>query len=131
MVYLRGLTNAKTGFPVNGQGWTIRVTGKDPKGQWVDQMGVVGNAVRLASLSPDMVRDVKVPVEGNAKADVRDTGLLEVVKKPEAWSPIGGVLSAAGAIFAGSGAVQWALAALMIGGDILGFIYLVKRVRAA
>ncbi|MDH2091834.1 hypothetical protein N5K21_24180 [Rhizobium pusense] len=32
MAYLRSLTNAKTGFPVNGRGWTIRVTGKDPKG---------------------------------------------------------------------------------------------------
>lgn len=30
-----------------------------------------------------------------------------------------------------AGPVQWALAALMIGGGILGFIYLVKQVRAA
>ncbi|NBB07839.1 glycoside hydrolase family 108 protein [Pseudomonas monteilii] len=131
MAYLRSLTNPKTGFPVNGRGWTIRVTGKDPKGQWADQLGVVGNAVRIATLSADMVKDVKVPEEGKAKADVRDTGLIEVIKKPEAWGPLGGFLSAAGAIFAGSGPVQWALAALMIGGGILGFIYLVKRVRAA
>ena len=131
MAYLRSLTNTKTGFPVNGRGWTIRVTGKDPKGQWADQLGVVGNAVRLASLSKDLVKLVNVPEEGNAKADVRDTGIVEVIKKPEAWGPITGFLSAAGAIFAGSGPVQWALAALMIGGGILGFIYLVKRVRAA
>lgn len=131
MAYLRSLTNPQTGFPVNGRGWTIRVTGKDPKGQWKDQLGVVGNAVRLATLSSNMVMAVNMPEEGKAKADVRDTGLIEVIKKPEAWGPITGFLSAAGAIFAGSGPVQWALAALMIGGGILGFIYLVKRVRAA
>ncbi len=32
MRFLRSLTNPSTGFPVNGRGWTIRVTGKDPKG---------------------------------------------------------------------------------------------------
>ncbi len=131
MVYLRSLTNAKTGFPVNGRGWTIRVTGKDPKRQWADQLGVVGNAVRLATLGQSMVKEVKVPEEGQAKADVRDTGIVEVIKKPEAWGPIGVLLSATGAIFAGSGPVQWALAALMLGGGVVGLVYLVKRVRAA
>jgi len=87
--------------------------------------------VRLATLSKDLVKLVNVPEEGNAKADVRDTGIVEVIKKPEAWGPAAGFLSAAGAIFAGSGPVQWALAALMIGAGILGFIYLVKQVRAA
>ena len=48
MVFLRGLTNPKTGFPVNGRGWTIRVTGVDPKGQWASTPGVVGHAVQMA-----------------------------------------------------------------------------------
>lgn len=48
MAFLRSLTNAKTGFPVNGRGWTIRVTGVDPKGQWASQPGVVGHAVQMA-----------------------------------------------------------------------------------
>lgn len=34
MKFLRGLSSRKTGFPVNGRGWTIRVTGIDPKGEW-------------------------------------------------------------------------------------------------
>ncbi|MDH2091833.1 hypothetical protein N5K21_24175 [Rhizobium pusense] len=59
---------------------------------------------------------MKVPEEGKTKADVRDKGLIEVIKKPEALGPLGGFLSAAGAIFAGSGPVQWALAALMMAG---------------
>ena len=48
MAFLRGLTNPKTGFPVNGRGWTIRVTGVDPKGQWASVPGVVGHAVEMA-----------------------------------------------------------------------------------
>lgn len=48
MAFLRSLTNAKTGFPANGRGWTIRVTGVDPKGQWASQPGVVGHAVQMA-----------------------------------------------------------------------------------
>ncbi|MFD2814904.1 glycosyl hydrolase 108 family protein [Paracoccus aerius] len=49
MAYLESLTSKKTGFPVNGRGWTIRVTGKDPKGEWADQPGVVGHALELAT----------------------------------------------------------------------------------
>ena len=48
MVFLRGLTSPATGFPVNGRGWTIRVTGVDPKGQWASTPGVVGHAVQMA-----------------------------------------------------------------------------------
>lgn len=48
MSFLRTLTSPKTGFPVNGRGWTIRVTGIDPKGEWATKPGVVGQAVELA-----------------------------------------------------------------------------------
>ena len=93
---LRSLPNPNTGFPVNGRGWTIRVTGKDPKGQWADQPGVIGNALRLAAdASGRSVETPQTPPEAGAKADSRDTGLDEVLKKPEAWGPLGGLLSAA------------------------------------
>ncbi|WP_234851287.1 lysozyme family protein [Sinorhizobium medicae] len=49
MRFLRPLTDGETGFPVNGRGWTIRVTGKDTKEHWKDQPGVLGNALRLAT----------------------------------------------------------------------------------
>lgn len=128
MRYLRSLTNAKTGFPVNGRGWTIRVTGVDPLGKFKSQPGVIGNALK-------MVNDITplptiAPVESEAKAVVQDTGLAEVLKKPEAWGPLGGFLSAAGAIFAGAGPIQWALAILMIAGGIVGLIYFVQRIRS-
>lgn len=48
MAYLRSLTNPRTGFPVNGRGWTRRVTGVDPKGEWASVPGVVGHAVEMA-----------------------------------------------------------------------------------
>lgn len=132
MRYLRSLTNAKTGFPKNGRGWTIRITGKDPKGQWSDQLGVVGNALRLATdASGRTVEQSDAPPEADAKADSRDTGLGEILKKPEAWGPLGGALSAGGAILAGNGPVQWALAAIMIAGAGVGLWYLVRRIREA
>jgi len=85
MRYLRSLTNKKTGFPKNGRGWTIRITGKDPKGQWRDQPGVIGNALRLAAdASGSTVETIAAPAGGEAKADSRDTGLGEILKKPEA-----------------------------------------------
>lgn len=53
MRYLRSLTNPQTGFPKNGRGWTIRVTGVDPEGKWASQPGVVGHAVELALTAAD------------------------------------------------------------------------------
>jgi hypothetical protein len=46
MSYLHSL-KGKTGFPTNGRGWTIRVTGIDPKGQWAPTPGVVANAIAM------------------------------------------------------------------------------------
>ncbi|WP_085025302.1 glycoside hydrolase family 108 protein [Ensifer aridi] len=132
MRFLRSLTNAKTGFPVNGRGWTIRVTGKDPEGEWRDQPGVVGNALLLAAdASGRTVEKSQAPPEADAKADSRDTGLGEVLKKPEAWGPLGGLLSAGGALFAGNGPIQWALAVAMVGAVGVGLWYFVRRVREA
>lgn len=132
MSFLRSLTNGKTGFPANGRGWTIRVTGKDPKGQWRDQPGVLGNALRLSSdNSGSNTEKVEAPLEAEAKADSRDTGVIEIIKKPEAWGPLGGLVSTVGALFAGNGPVQWALAAAMIAGVGIGVFYFIKRVREA
>lgn len=47
MTYLKSLTGPK-GFPEHGRGWTIRVTGIDPKGIYKTKPGVVGEAVRMA-----------------------------------------------------------------------------------
>lgn len=130
MRYLRTLTNAKTGFPANGRGWTIRVTGKDPKGQWKDQPGVIGNALSMADVFGDrVITPISSPEGAMAKADKRDTGLLEIAKNPEVLGPLGTVLSAGGAIASGSGPIQWAFAAVMIAALAVGIWYFIRRVR--
>lgn len=129
MRYLKSL-GGKQGFAANGRGWTIRVTGKDPLKKWKDQPGVVGNALRLTR--PAGVAPVKIdaPVESAAQADTKNTGLPEILKKPEAWGPLGGLLSAGGAIAAGSGPLQWALAVALVAGVAVGLWYFVRRVRS-
>lgn len=128
MKYLRGL-GGSTGFGPNGRGWTIRVTGKDPLKKWKDQPGVVGNALRMTSAKGPEPVAVVAPVEAAAKADTKITGLPEILKKPEAWGPLGGLLSACGAIAAGSGPLQWALAIALVAGVLVGVWYFVRRVR--
>ncbi len=132
MRFLRSLGGAQ-GFSANGRGWTIRVTGKDPKGQWAPQPGVLGNALRLASqgVTASGVALVETPAEGQAKADSRDIGLLAIAGKPEVLAPVASVLSAGGAIASGSGPIQWALAAAMVAVVGVGIWYFVRRMREA
>lgn len=125
MKYLRGI-GGKTGWSSNGRGWTIRVTGKDPKGQWKAQPGVIGNALAMIQHRKFVVVEESA---GSAKANPNNTSVTEILKKPEAWAPLGGLLSAVGGLAAGSGPVQWALAAAMVGGVGVGLYYLVQRVR--
>lgn len=129
MRFLRGL-GGKQGFSANGRGWTIRVTGKDPLKKWKDQPGVVGNALRLTRPHGPAPAKVDAPAEAGAKADTKSTSLPEILKKPEAWGPLGGLLSAGGAIAAGSGPLQWALAIALVAGVAVGIWYFVRRVRS-
>ena len=129
MRFLRSLGGAQ-GFAANGRGWTIRVTGKDPKGQWAAKPGVLGHALKLASDAGAVVTPSDTG-EGRAKADVSATSVIEIAKKPEAWGPITGLLTAAGALTAGSGPVQWAMALAMVALVGVGLFYLVRQIRAA
>lgn len=136
MRYLRSLTSAKTGFPVNGRGWTIRVTGKDPQGKYRDQPGVVGNAIRLANAAkaaPTVQVAPAVPVdappEAQAKADVRDTGLVSILQKPEALLPSAGGLITALSSISPQGPLAWAIAACGVAVVATGIWYFVHRVR--
>ncbi|MBP1842024.1 lysozyme family protein [Rhizobium petrolearium] len=136
MRYLRSLTNAKTGFPVNGRGWTIRVTGKDPKGQWKDQPGVVGNAIRLANAAHATVPTpgalpINAPPEADAKADVRDTGVIEIIKKPEALLPGIGTLLTGVSSITEDGPIAWMIAICGVAVVGVGIWYFVRRVREA
>lgn len=76
MAFLRSLTSPKTGFPVNGRGWTIRVTGVDPKGQWASQPGVVGHAVQMA-MEAELSRPTPKPTP--ARGAPAGSGVIAVV----------------------------------------------------
>ena len=126
MRFLRTL-GGKQGFSANGRGWTIRVTGKDPKGQWKDQPGVIGNALAMARKQP-----VSAPseyAEGSPKANPKDLSITEIVKSPEAWAPLGGLISALGSVFSGDGPLQYALAFGVVVGIGVGLYYVVKKAR--
>jgi lysozyme family protein len=124
MRFLRSL-GGKQGFSANGRGWTIRVTGKDPKGQWKAQPGVIGNALRLASGSTP----VENPPVSGGKANPADRSVTDIIK--EEPSLLVSLLTGFGALAAGSGPLQWALAAAVVAGVGYGIYRLIKRERAA
>lgn len=80
MAFLRGLTSPKTGFPVNGRGWTIRVTGVDPKGQWASVPGVVGHAVEMAMTQGAVpVIDARPPAKPTPAITGQTKGLVYII----------------------------------------------------
>lgn len=124
MRFLRSLGGA-TGWAANGRGWTIRVTGKDPKGQWKDQPGVVGNALSLAA---GFVGETPLDPVGGEKANPADRSVVDIVKKEPTL--VVSLLTALGGLAAGAGPVQWALAAAVVAGVGYAIYRLVKRERA-
>ena len=133
MAFLMAIKGPK-GWRANGRGWTIRVTGLDPKGQWAPLPGVLGNAVKLASGEFDAMRDAPndydgAPEGGDAKAEPKpsnpwtDPGTI--------LSGAGGILGSLGALFAGSGPVQWALAAAIIVAVGIGSYLLIRKLGKA
>jgi lysozyme family protein len=124
MAFLRSLTNGKTGFPVNGRGWTIRVTGIDPKGLYAPALGVVGNALALASHKP-VETPISAPVGGDAKAVPPAPNPWT---KPEVLGPIGGVLGGLPAILSVQGPIQYVLAGGVALLFLLGAFYAFRRI---
>lgn len=130
MAFLMGL-GGKQGWSANGRGWTIRVTGKDPKGEWKPEPGVVGNALKMAEGEFEAVKDAPsdydgAPEGGDAKAE-------PVPEKP--WydpgvliSSAGGLLGSVAALFSGSGPVQWALAGAILIAVGVGAFFLIRKI---
>lgn len=129
MAFLRKL-GGPTGFRTNGRGWTIRVTGIDPKGEWKPQPGVIGNAIKIASGEFDAVKDAPndyegAPEGGDAKAEPKpknpwlDPGVI--------FSGAGSILGSLGALFAGTGPVQWALAIAILAAAGVGGFLLIRK----
>lgn len=126
MAFLRTLGGSK-GFGPNGRGWTIRVTGVDPKGVFKPTLGVVGNSLVLANGDGDG-KPRSTPSNG-AKAYKASTGIVGVMKDPEARAFGTAALTTLSAVGVGSGPLQWALAALVVAAVVAGMVLLVRRVR--
>jgi lysozyme family protein len=126
MAFLKGI-KGKQGFASNGRGWTIRITGKDPKGQWADKPGVVGNALRLATDATVYApkAPASVPAGGDAKAVPPAPNPWT---KPEVLGPVGGVLGGLPAILSVQGPLQWVIAGGVALLFLLGAFYAFRRI---
>jgi lysozyme family protein len=134
MAFLRSLKGPQ-GFSANGRGWTIRVTGKDPKGQWADQPGVIGNALAMATkqpvhkvaATPDMSTALDAEVAAKAEPSAVDAYL-----KPDVLLPAGGaVVTGAGTVLtSGLDPIRLAVAFAIIVIIGLGAYYAFRRIRA-
>ncbi|MEK1889388.1 MAG: secretion activating protein [Phyllobacterium sp.] len=100
----------------------------DPLGKWAPTLGVVGNALAMVKKAPVQPTKVDDPA-GSAKASPKDIGIVETLKKPEAWAPAGGLITALTGLASGNGPIQWALAAVMVLGVAYGIYRLVRRDR--
>lgn len=129
MKFLRGIKGPQ-GWSANGRGWTIRVTGEDPKGEWKAQPGVLGNALKMAAKEFEAVKDAPqdydgAPEGGDAKAEPTpknpwtDPGVI--------LSGAGSVIGGAGALFSGMGPIQWALAGAILIAAGAGAFLLVRK----
>ena len=78
MAFLRSLTSPQTGFPVNGRGWTRRVTGIDPEGKMPTEPGVVGHAVQMA-MRTEPARPVPVTDASPAQPAAQSNGLIYII----------------------------------------------------
>jgi lysozyme family protein len=117
------------GFSANGRGWTIRVTGKDPKGVYSAQLGVVGNALRMVMNTPVQASVTPPEATGDAKAPRENISITSILAKPEAIGLAGTAVASVTAAASGSVAIQYALAAVIVLGAVAALIYFVKRIR--
>jgi lysozyme family protein len=136
MAFLRGLRGMQ-GFASNGRGWTIRITGKDPKGLWAPTPGVVGHALAMAAAKPsaDKIEPSPAPADP-ALADSMSAKAIPPPAKPLTDPAViattvtagTGVLSALSGL---TGPVAWAVAAVIVAGAVFVGVTYWRRVREA
>lgn len=137
MTFLRGL-GGKQGFGPNGRGWTIRVTGIDPKGVYKPQLGVVGNALLLAKdeASPKKIEVIPTelpPVIQEAtapKATNDNRSVTSISKSPEALAGYGATAAAILTAVSGNTVLSYAIGAVAVIAALGGVYYIIKSKRA-
>lgn len=142
MKFLQSLGGPQ-GFGPNGRGWTIRVIGKDPKGQYKDQLGVLGNALLMAKIDDPKntvtAKNVEVipttlapEIQENTapKASNENKSVTSISKSPEA---LAGYAAAGASILtavSGNTVLSYAIGAVAVIGALAGVYYIVKSKRA-
>jgi len=136
MRFLRQIKGPQ-GFSANGRGWTIRVTGKDPKGQWKDQPGVIGHAIDMyreaaetpaKEYAPTLPVGIELPKDEMA-AKPSKSGISDVLKSPELLTGVGTGITGIAGLAANAPVLQYAVAALLIGGGVLLAYLLLRRLK--
>ncbi|MDM7852689.1 glycoside hydrolase family 108 protein [Pseudochrobactrum kiredjianiae] len=107
---LRFMKSLKT-WSTFGRGWQKRVMNVETQARQLTQGSVLDTDV----------------LEASAKANPIDTSITQTLKKPEAWGPLGALLTAAASLFSGSGPVQWALAVGIIVGIAVGLVSILRK----
>ena len=134
MAFLRSLTNKATGFPVNGRGWSRRVTGVDPLGKLATTPGVVGEALKLArGAAPAASKEVEVI----ALASPTDIGINKTTDGSAGITAgigvVGTALTDAAAQlspFSGLPVLRWVFIGLTVAGVLVGLYATIKRIQA-
>lgn len=134
MKYLRGLGGPK-GFSANGRGWTIRVTGKDPKRKWADQPGVIGNALAMYSsgavaandsvVHTTLPTDVPIPTKAPGSA----ISVTEVLKHSDSLTSIATTLTGLITAIAGNNILSYAFGGVILIGGLFGVYTIVEKYR--
>lgn len=138
MKYLRKLRTFKT----FGRGWTIRVTGIDPKKQWAPALGVIGEAKRIAANDNKSAIALTTPV-GNLDAAFQGKGRDSDIKTLAPVRNKVQVAAGASAVLAGVSNVLeqitpykdtfefigYAVLALTVAAIVLGVIINLEKIR--
>jgi lysozyme family protein len=138
--WMKTLTGPK-GFKANGRGWTIRVLGVDPTGQWKPQAGVLGTAIKMAQSKPiqkvthlsaeSVAPTIPDPVLPEATSKTADdaVSVSSILAKPEAIGTL--ITAGTGAVAAASNntAISYAVAIAIVAGAMIAGYYFIKRIR--
>lgn len=127
MAYLRSLRDSKTGFPVNGRGWTRRITGIDPEGKIRPQRGVIGEAIDIYDGSVPQP-SASTPVDAAKAPPEPKKSTKDPLTYLTGATPVIGALIPA---FNGNGPAQWGLGVALVLMAATGMYLLVKRNREA
>ena len=69
------------------------------------------------------------PNTSSPKANPSDKSITTMLKKPEVWTSLSGVLTGLAGMASGAGPIQWALAIIMVGAFATGAYFLIKRMQ--